>query len=287
MLPSYDDMDRRLVLQQQDQQQDQQQNEDSAISVVESETLQPPPQPPAVTTTADNNNLKSHAHKPTKRRRGPSTDDAIYLSQIGTLNLSLPGDDPPEQDLSPLAPTHESDNMIRTSVRPLAGGPILLHPSAPASLSPSPTLSAMSASFSFIHSANLRGSLSPPYIFSGASGTRESTPSSTMHVTEIDEDAEERERRERQEEARAAVEQAGEGGSIVVDGDELTDAGYESDRRTSASTSLADSMRDYIYENGRRYHRFREGRYNFPNDDVECVSSLPSVESRFLHSLIL
>lgn len=28
-------------------------------------------------------------------------------------------------------------------------------------------------------------------------------------------------------------------------------------------------MRDYIYENGRRYHRFREGRYNFPNDDVE------------------
>ncbi|KAK0655836.1 S-adenosyl-L-methionine-dependent methyltransferase [Cercophora newfieldiana] len=86
-----------------------------------------------------------------------------------------------------------------------------------------------------------------------------------MHAVESDEDTEERERRE---EAQAAVEQAGEGGSIVVDGDELDD-GYESDRATSASTSLAESMRDYIFENGRRYHRFREGRYNFPNDDVE------------------
>ncbi|KAK0628563.1 S-adenosyl-L-methionine-dependent methyltransferase [Bombardia bombarda] len=32
---------------------------------------------------------------------------------------------------------------------------------------------------------------------------------------------------------------------------------------------MMDSARDYIYENGRRYHRFREGRYNFPNDDIE------------------
>jgi hypothetical protein len=88
-------------------------------------------------------------------------------------------------------------------------------------------------------------------------------------VGESDEDAEERERRQ---EAEAAVEQAGEGGSIIVDGDEL-DAGYESDRNMSASTSLAESMRDYIYENGRRYHRFREGRYNFPNDDVEYMPS--------------
>ncbi|KAK4453394.1 S-adenosyl-L-methionine-dependent methyltransferase [Podospora aff. communis PSN243] len=127
----------------------------------------------------------------------------------------------------------------------------------------------MSASLSSIHSADLRGSLSPPYLFSGTLGTRDSSPSSAIHLTATDEDAEERERRERQEESRAAVEQAGEGGSIVVDGDELSDAGYESDRHTSASTSLADSMRDYIYENGRRYHRFREGRYNFPNDDSE------------------
>ncbi|KAM5346559.1 hypothetical protein ACJ41O_009564 [Fusarium nematophilum] len=52
-------------------------------------------------------------------------------------------------------------------------------------------------------------------------------------------------------------------------GDSSTDAGYESDRLTSASTSVESSIRDYMYENGRRYHRFREGAYNFPNDDVE------------------
>ncbi|KAK3939454.1 S-adenosyl-L-methionine-dependent methyltransferase [Diplogelasinospora grovesii] len=71
-----------------------------------------------------------------------------------------------------------------------------------------------------------------------------------------------------QEELEAA-EQAEEG-SIVIDSDDLgTDAGYETDNQTGASTSLAESVRDYIFENGRRYHKFREGRYNFPNDDVE------------------
>ncbi|UKZ55351.1 hypothetical protein TrVGV298_009172 [Trichoderma virens] len=48
-----------------------------------------------------------------------------------------------------------------------------------------------------------------------------------------------------------------------------SDAGYDSDSATSASTSAMSSVRDYMYENGRRYHRFREGSYNFPNDDVE------------------
>lgn len=52
-------------------------------------------------------------------------------------------------------------------------------------------------------------------------------------------------------------------------GDNTSDAGYESDVITSASTSVDSSVRDYMYENGRRYHRFREGTYNFPNDDVE------------------
>ncbi len=28
-------------------------------------------------------------------------------------------------------------------------------------------------------------------------------------------------------------------------------------------------MREYTFENGRRYHKFREGQYNFPNDDSE------------------
>ena len=80
----------------------------------------------------------------------------------------------------------------------------------------------------------------------------------------------------RQEEQEAAAQ--AEEGSIVVDRDDLrSDDGYESDSRTSASTSLAEGIRDYIYENGRRYHRFREGRYNFPNDDVEFVPPVLSV----------
>ncbi|GJC82995.1 secondary metabolism regulator LAE1 [Colletotrichum liriopes] len=66
--------------------------------------------------------------------------------------------------------------------------------------------------------------------------------------------------------------------SIVADSDELasifdetdpSDAGYGSDSATNASTSIESSVRDYMYENGRRYHRFREGQYNFPNDDRE------------------
>ncbi|ROV96691.1 hypothetical protein VSDG_05536 [Cytospora chrysosperma] len=59
-------------------------------------------------------------------------------------------------------------------------------------------------------------------------------------------------------------------GAITVDHDELeSDPGYETDRASFASTSLSSSARDYLYENGRRYHRFREGRYNFPNDEAE------------------
>ncbi|KAI5867812.1 S-adenosyl-L-methionine-dependent methyltransferase [Durotheca rogersii] len=65
-----------------------------------------------------------------------------------------------------------------------------------------------------------------------------------------------------------ATEQA-EARSIVVDSESVTDAGYESDMATAASTSLSSSILDFSFENGRRYHKFREGRYNFPNDDIE------------------
>lgn len=51
--------------------------------------------------------------------------------------------------------------------------------------------------------------------------------------------------------------------------DDASDGGYESEGFSSGSTSAESSVRDYMYENGRRYHRFREGAYNFPNDDVE------------------
>lgn len=51
--------------------------------------------------------------------------------------------------------------------------------------------------------------------------------------------------------------------------DPFSDDGYETDSNHSVSTSLSSSMFNYVVENGRRYHRFREGKYNFPNDDAE------------------
>ncbi|KAL7795899.1 S-adenosyl-L-methionine-dependent methyltransferase [Trichoderma ceciliae] len=81
---------------------------------------------------------------------------------------------------------------------------------------------------------------------------------------------------EQEELSREAFNQAEE--SIIADNDDSadsriddngSDAGYDSDGVSSASTSAMSSVRDYMFENGRRYHRFREGSYNFPNDDVE------------------
>lgn len=57
--------------------------------------------------------------------------------------------------------------------------------------------------------------------------------------------------------------------SITEEDDAIDDAGYESDPATTTSTSMSSSVWDFSFENGRRYHKFREGRYNFPNDDVE------------------
>lgn len=78
---------------------------------------------------------------------------------------------------------------------------------------------------------------------------------------------------EQEDLSREAFDQAEE--TIIADGEETrsvadeSDAGYDSDGFSSASTSAESMIRDYLYENGRRYHRFREGIYNFPNDDVE------------------
>ena len=41
------------------------------------------------------------------------------------------------------------------------------------------------------------------------------------------------------------------------------------DETHSYATSLASSVLDYKYENGRRYHAFREGEYPLPNDEQE------------------
>ncbi|KAK4145769.1 S-adenosyl-L-methionine-dependent methyltransferase [Dichotomopilus funicola] len=114
-----------------------------------------------------------------------------------------------------------------------------------------------------------RGSLSPPYMFTNPRAQEQQQTSNPEHGGSGDAEEEGVAEYDEQQEEEAAVAQA-EDGSIVVDSDDLaTDDGYGSDGNTTASTSLAESVRDYIFENGRRYHRFREGRYNFPNDDVE------------------
>jgi hypothetical protein len=50
------------------------------------------------------------------------------------------------------------------------------------------------------------------------------------------------------------------------------DSTFGGDRESiaSSSTSLSSAMRQYEYENGRRYHSYQAGKYAFPNVGV-CV----------------
>lgn len=59
---------------------------------------------------------------------------------------------------------------------------------------------------------------------------------------------------------------------IEADGaydDGASDDGYGSSAPSAASTSISSSVRDYTFEANRRYHKFQEGSYQFPNDDPE------------------
>ncbi|KND90828.1 hypothetical protein TOPH_04636 [Tolypocladium ophioglossoides CBS 100239] len=47
------------------------------------------------------------------------------------------------------------------------------------------------------------------------------------------------------------------------------DSAYGSDRDTAFTGSVTSSIFDYRYENGRRYHAYREGQYVLPNDAQE------------------
>jgi hypothetical protein len=47
------------------------------------------------------------------------------------------------------------------------------------------------------------------------------------------------------------------------------DDGFDLESHYAASTSLSSSVRDYVFENNRRYHKFKEGRYLIPNDEPE------------------
>lgn len=55
----------------------------------------------------------------------------------------------------------------------------------------------------------------------------------------------------------------------IIEAGDSEDAGYESDGDSRVSTSISSSVRDFAFEHGRRYHKFREGTYQFPNDESE------------------
>lgn len=67
-------------------------------------------------------------------------------------------------------------------------------------------------------------------------------------------------------ESAEALQQAEHGVEVARDEE---DDGYETATDSAASTSLASSAREFIYEHGRRYHSYRKGAYLFPNDDRE------------------
>jgi hypothetical protein len=53
------------------------------------------------------------------------------------------------------------------------------------------------------------------------------------------------------------------------DSDSDTDPGYATDNSSTYTTSITSSIRQHVYENGIRYHAFRDGKYAFPNDETE------------------
>lgn len=57
--------------------------------------------------------------------------------------------------------------------------------------------------------------------------------------------------------------------SVEADVDANTDDGYETQSDLATSASLASSVRDYVFENNRRYHKYKEGSYLLPNDEPE------------------
>ncbi|KAL1995838.1 hypothetical protein VTN49DRAFT_704 [Thermomyces lanuginosus] len=73
------------------------------------------------------------------------------------------------------------------------------------------------------------------------------------------------------------------GAKLEVDTSYDNDTTY-GDQLSSYSASLTSSVLDYRYENGRRYHKFRDGSYLLPNDDTEN-ERLDMVHEMFLELL--
>ncbi|KAF2808335.1 S-adenosyl-L-methionine-dependent methyltransferase [Mytilinidion resinicola] len=68
-----------------------------------------------------------------------------------------------------------------------------------------------------------------------------------------------------------ALDQAEQGIDVESAENFSDDDGYQTDSSESDSVSLVSSARNFIYENGRRYHGYKRGEndYSFPNDDRE------------------
>jgi hypothetical protein len=57
--------------------------------------------------------------------------------------------------------------------------------------------------------------------------------------------------------------------TTTIEADDYEDHGYQIDENANTECSVTPSVRDYNFEYGRRYHKFKEGYYVFPNDDWE------------------
>ncbi|KAI5806111.1 S-adenosyl-L-methionine-dependent methyltransferase [Geopyxis carbonaria] len=67
-----------------------------------------------------------------------------------------------------------------------------------------------------------------------------------------------------------AVGEDSDNSQIAVDTSLSTDSDYGTSLNSTAlSQSITSTIFDYVYENGRRYHRYAEGRYAMPNDETE------------------
>lgn len=57
--------------------------------------------------------------------------------------------------------------------------------------------------------------------------------------------------------------------TTTIAADDILDDGYATDVNSNASYSINSSIREYKFEYGRRFHKFKEGRYLLPNDKRE------------------
>ena len=190
----------------------------------------PPPNPVAATSTLAKDTRENIAPSPGKRSAETMATMPPELHTNGIHTLPFGGS------------FYAQDDIVSREHS--------LPPSTPPSLSSGPTTPSMSSSSILLSQGEIPQPGEAVYTFDPS----ELIPSHGMTAEEA---------------VQANLEAAEQAEGEIVPDDGASDAGYESDTASSASTSLSLSVREYMFENGRRYHKFRAGRYNFPNDEVE------------------